>query len=240
MGCIINSTDEFTIKYAHIIGETIARARKNSKFYNLGQFLIALNIWKNPKWKNHVDIEAVQRKINYLVTCELKEYLEEIKKEICRDMSLPMDFEYHNLDFNEKMLDIIIPYLVVSISGISKLYRYYKASKIKNHILFLRHFSIFTRISVVTCFPSVIIEMLGAYKRFKHKDYLAGICKIIICITTLATGITGVYLLLGEINYSMYKILTISLIITVFTWIIYILFRKSREEMFLRELGFWK
>lgn len=195
MECISNSTDEFTVKYAHLIGETISRARKGSNFYNLGRFLIAMNIWKNPKWKNHVDIETVHRKINYLITNELKEHLEELKKEICRDMSLSLDFEYPYLDFNEKMLDIIIPYLIVSISGISKLCRYYKASKIKNHILFLRHFSIFTRISVVTCFPSVIIEMLGAYKRFKHKDYLAGICKLIICITTLATGITGVSLI---------------------------------------------
>jgi hypothetical protein len=239
MESINNSREEFTKKYASLIGEKIASARKGSNFYNLGQLLIALNIWKNPKWNNHVNVEAVHRKINYLFTCELKEHLEGIKKEICRDMSLPMDIEYHNLDFNEKMLDIIIPYLVISISGFSKLCRYYKVSKIRNHILLLRHFSIFTRISVVTCFPSVIIELLGAYKRFKHKDYLAGICKIIICLTTLATGIAGVYLLLGELNYGMYKILTISLIITVVTWIIYILFRKSKEEMFLRELGLW-
>ena len=60
------------------------------------------------------------------------------------------------------------------------------------------------------------------------------------CITTGVTGIAGVLILFGKLDYSIYLTLIISTVMTVIAWIVYILFRKSREEIFLREMGLWK
>ncbi|MEQ8222685.1 MAG: hypothetical protein ABRQ37_10320 [Candidatus Eremiobacterota bacterium] len=226
--------------YAHLIGQTIAGASKGSPFHRLGRFLIALHLSGNIKWKGHVDKERAEKNIKELVSGELKEELEKIRKMAFKDTDLPMESEYNCPEFSGKTLDIIIAYLVVSFSGISKIYRYYKVSKIKNLLPAVGHFSILTKFSVLTCFLTVIIEMSGAFKRFRHKDYTAGICKIIMCITTGVTGIAGVLILFGKLDYSIYLTLIISTVMTVIAWIVYILFRKSREEIFLREMGLWK
>ncbi|MEQ8191134.1 MAG: hypothetical protein ABRQ39_24430 [Candidatus Eremiobacterota bacterium] len=166
--------------------------------------------------------------------------MKKIRKSAFKDTLLPTEQEYNCLEFSGKTLDIIIAYLVVSFSGISKIYRYYKVSKIKSLLPAVRHFSILTKFSVLTCFLTVIIEMSGAFKRFRHKDYTAGICKIIMCVTTGVTGIAGVLILFGKLNYQVYLALIISTVMTVIAWTVYILFRKSGEEIFLREMGLWK